>query len=225
MKLANRSIPSEASTVSTASIFLSFFLIYRRALFALNQSEAQFTKLGRYSQNMLSEAFLDPEHSFVAVWQIHWSMFTKQKFNQLITKYFTKLFSGWTKQKFAQLRMGSRHLNLTGLYPLRVSSISASVAEAIFCFSEISSDSTLLDDKISMADSSSKMLPWKQNSLVTSNCILYNNMLNIQRLVFYPSMYAQLLTELYDFSECCQHHASLHVHTGGIYSFKYITST
>ena len=133
---------------------------------------------------------------------------------------FTELFSGWTKQKFAQLRMGSRHLNLTGLYPLRVSSISASVAEAIFCFSEISSDSTLLDDKISMADSSSKMLPWKQNSLVTSTCILYKNMLNIQLLVFYPSMYAQLLVKLYYFSERCQHHASFHVYTGGMHFFQ-----
>ena len=34
---------------------------------ALNQSEAMFAELAEYSQSMLSEAFLDPEYSFVAV--------------------------------------------------------------------------------------------------------------------------------------------------------------
>ena len=52
----------------------------------------------------------------------------------------------------------------TGVYPDLTSSISASVTEAIFCFSEISSDNTLEDDKISMADSSSRMLPWNKKT-------------------------------------------------------------
>ena len=47
----------------------------------------------------------------------------------------------------------------TGLYPSRTSSISASVRDVTCCFSEISSDKILLDDNISMAVSSSKMLP------------------------------------------------------------------
>ena len=36
--------------------YFYFFLIHRRALFALSQSEARFAELGEYSQNMLSEA-------------------------------------------------------------------------------------------------------------------------------------------------------------------------
>ena len=34
--------------------------VHRRAVFALNQSEARFTELVEYSQNMLSEAFWTP---------------------------------------------------------------------------------------------------------------------------------------------------------------------
>ena len=49
----------------------------------------------------------------------------------------------------------------TGLYPFLTSSISNSVAAAISCFLEISSESTLDEDKTLMAVSSSKMLPWK----------------------------------------------------------------
>ena len=37
--------------------FLFLFLILRRPFFALNQSEARFAEPGKYSQNMLSEAF------------------------------------------------------------------------------------------------------------------------------------------------------------------------
>ena len=40
--------------------FLFFFLIHRRALFALSQSEARFAELGEYSKNMLSETFWTP---------------------------------------------------------------------------------------------------------------------------------------------------------------------
>ncbi len=50
----------------------------------------------------------------------------------------------------------------TGLYPLRVSSISVSVAVAIFCFAAISSDNVFDDDRILMADSSSRMLPYNE---------------------------------------------------------------
>ena len=54
--------PKRVSEVSTgSSVFpFSFFLIHRRALFALNQSEAMFAELGEYSKNMLSEAFWTP---------------------------------------------------------------------------------------------------------------------------------------------------------------------
>ena len=37
---------------------------------ALNQSEAMFAELGEYSQNMLSEAFLDPEYNFDEYFQL-----------------------------------------------------------------------------------------------------------------------------------------------------------
>ena len=41
-------------------ILFFFFLIHSRALFALNQSQAKFAELDKYSQIMLSEAFLTP---------------------------------------------------------------------------------------------------------------------------------------------------------------------
>ena len=47
----------------------------------------------------------------------------------------------------------------TGRYPLRTSSIRASVSMAVSCFSDISSDSTLEEDRISMAVSSSRIFP------------------------------------------------------------------
>jgi len=50
---------------------------------------------------------------------------------------------------------------LTGLYPFLTSSISISVMEAIFSFSEISRDNSLLEDSTLMAVSSSNMLPYK----------------------------------------------------------------
>ena len=50
-------------------------------------------------------------------------------------------------------------MTLTGLYPFLVSSISFSVFEVTSSFSDISMDNTLLDDKILMAVSSSRMLP------------------------------------------------------------------
>ena len=40
--------------------YFYFFLIYRRALFALSQSEARFAELCKYSENMLSEVFWTP---------------------------------------------------------------------------------------------------------------------------------------------------------------------
>ena len=62
---------------------------------------------GRIFPEHLKQSFLDPEHSFVAVWWITWTSFTKQKFAQLRTNYVrqrprTRL----TKQMFAQLRTG-----------------------------------------------------------------------------------------------------------------------
>ena len=60
-KSTNRSVHSEASEVLTlSSIFIYFFLIHRRAVFALSQSEAKFAKLGEYSRNMQSESFWAP---------------------------------------------------------------------------------------------------------------------------------------------------------------------
>lgn len=47
----------------------------------------------------------------------------------------------------------------TGLYPLRVASISFSVAEAISCLAEISSERTFEEDRIWIAVSSSRMFP------------------------------------------------------------------
>ena len=57
-KSTNRSIPSEASEVSTpSSIFIVISSSSTGELFAHNQSEAMFAELGEYSQKMLSEAF------------------------------------------------------------------------------------------------------------------------------------------------------------------------
>ena len=49
----------------------------------------------------------------------------------------------------------------TGLYPLRVASISRSVLEADSCFAKISSDRTFDEDRTSIAVSSSRMFPYK----------------------------------------------------------------
>ena len=64
-KTTNRSDLSEARDVSAPSSTFSslsnpFFLIHRRAVFALNQSEARFAELGEYSRSMSSEAFWAP---------------------------------------------------------------------------------------------------------------------------------------------------------------------
>ena len=77
-KQVNSSGASEVSTPSSIFIFY-FFLIHRRALFALNQSEARFAELGEYSQNMFSNAF--------------WTRtrFAKQKFAQFRTNYVRRL--------------------------------------------------------------------------------------------------------------------------------------
>ena len=54
----------------------------------------------------------------------------------------------------------------TGLYPFLTSSICDSVTAATSCFLVISSDNSLLDDKTSIAVSSSKMLPYKTRLLM-----------------------------------------------------------
>ena len=60
-KSTNRYIPSEASGVPTpSSIFIFISSSSTGELFVLNQSEAMFVELGKYSQNMLSEAFRTP---------------------------------------------------------------------------------------------------------------------------------------------------------------------
>ena len=60
-KSTNRSVPSEASEVSTASsIFIFISSSSTGELSALSQSEARFAKIGEYSQNMLREAFWSP---------------------------------------------------------------------------------------------------------------------------------------------------------------------
>ena len=89
----NKQVATEASEISTpSSIFIFyFFLLHRTAVFALNQSEARFAKLGEYSQNMLSEAFMDPKHSF-ADRRISRTRFAKQKFAQLRTSYVRRTF-------------------------------------------------------------------------------------------------------------------------------------
>ena len=51
---------SEWSIHTVIHFYFYFFLIYRRALFALNQSEAMFAELGECSQKMLSEDFRTP---------------------------------------------------------------------------------------------------------------------------------------------------------------------
>ena len=48
----------------------------------------------------------------------------------------------------------------TGRYPFLVLSISVSVAVAISCLAAISSDKVFDDERIVMAVSSSRMLPW-----------------------------------------------------------------
>ena len=50
------SLRSEWSIDTVIRFSFSFFLIHRRALFALNQSEASFVQLGEYFQNMLNGA-------------------------------------------------------------------------------------------------------------------------------------------------------------------------
>ena len=51
------SLGSKWSIDTVIHFYFSSFLIHRRALFALNQPEARFAKLGEYSQNKLSEVF------------------------------------------------------------------------------------------------------------------------------------------------------------------------
>jgi hypothetical protein len=53
----------------------------------------------------------------------------------------------------------------TGLYKFLVKSISFSVAAAICCLAEISSERTFEDDRILIAVSSSNMFPWKEKNL------------------------------------------------------------
>lgn len=66
----------------------------------------------------------------------------------------------------------------TGMYWLRALSISFSVTAAIFCFSWISSERTLLDVRILLAVSSSKMLPsddertWKKKITLMKSIFL-----------------------------------------------------
>ena len=51
---------SEWSIDTVIFYIFYFFLIHRRAVITLDQSEAVFAELGEYSQNMLSEAFWTP---------------------------------------------------------------------------------------------------------------------------------------------------------------------
>ena len=71
------------------------FLIHKRALFALSQSETRFAELGEYSrQDMLREAFWIPNTAsrFVAVRRITRTRFAKQKFAQLKTNNVRQTF-------------------------------------------------------------------------------------------------------------------------------------
>ena len=71
------------------------FLIHKRALFALSQSETRFAELGEYSrQDMLREAFWIPNTAsrFVAVRRITRTRFAKQKFAQLNTNNVRQTF-------------------------------------------------------------------------------------------------------------------------------------
>ena len=56
---------------------------------------------------------------------------------------------------------------------MRVASISRSVAVAVSCFAEISSDKTFDDDSMSMAVSSSRMFPYKSTQLVEYSFLPY----------------------------------------------------
>ena len=51
------SLESQWSIDTLIQFSFSLFLIHRRALFALNLSETRLAELGKYSQNMLSEAW------------------------------------------------------------------------------------------------------------------------------------------------------------------------
>jgi len=55
----------------------------------------------------------------------------------------------------------------TGLYPFLVSSIIISVCEAISCLAAISWERDFEEDRILMAVSSSRMLPWGRNVIKT----------------------------------------------------------
>ena len=90
--------------------YFSFLLIHRTALFALNQSEARFTKLGEY---------IFPKRSFITVPRIPWTMFTKQKFAQLRINYVRQTFFRFNKypklgswKKGTQLRTGLRTIKV-----------------------------------------------------------------------------------------------------------------
>ena len=107
------SLWSEWSINTVIHFHFYFFLSHRRALFALDQSEARFIELGEYSQNILSEAFWTPN---IASLQLDenpkldsWS---KSLPNQE-PNMFAKLFqvrripqTRFVKQNFTQARMG-----------------------------------------------------------------------------------------------------------------------
>ena len=84
-----------------SSIFLSSFLIHRRALHS-QPIRGKVRRTGRIFQDHVEWSFLDPEYSFVTVGRIPRPIFMKQKFAQLRTRYIRHILP----TMFAHLRMG-----------------------------------------------------------------------------------------------------------------------
>ena len=83
-KSANKKNPSEASEEPSDTIihfYFYFFLIHRRALLSANQRQCLLNRTD--VPRKCWAKLLDPEYSFVAVWQILPTRFAKQKFAQL----------------------------------------------------------------------------------------------------------------------------------------------
>ena len=92
-----------------SSLFFSFFSsLSTGELSALSQSETRFVELGKYSQNMLNEAFLDPEYSFVVVRRIL-RIYREAKVRPIKNQLYSPNTPNYVReQMFAQLRTDLR---------------------------------------------------------------------------------------------------------------------
>ena len=94
-KSTNRSIPSEASELSTPSSgFVLFFLPHPQESSRCSQPvRGKVSRTGRISPEDVERSFLDPEHNFVAVRRIIRTRFARQKFAQLRTNHIREILT------------------------------------------------------------------------------------------------------------------------------------